>query len=83
MLKARMGKAGNRVPTIVLPDWVVWLASFFDSSLKQFVPILGTKPECSNEKAKCVLVLHPVADPDPADPELSLDHDLGLSIPGP
>ena len=60
MLKARMGEAGKRVPTGILPDWVLWLASYFDSSLKQIVPMLGTVPQCSNEKAKCVpLILHP------------------------
>ncbi len=58
-MKARMGVAGKRVPTGLLPDWVLWLASHFDTSLKQIVPILGTIPHSSNEKAKCVLTLNP------------------------
>ena len=57
VLKARMGEAGKRVPTGLLPGWVIWLASHFDTSLKQIVPSLGTMPQISNEKAKCVLSL--------------------------
>ena len=53
MLKARMGEAGKRVPTGILPDWVLRLAACFDSSLRQIVPILGMMPQSSNEKAKC------------------------------
>ena len=53
MLKARMGEAGRRVPTGLMPDWVIWLASYFDTSLKQLVPILGQSLDSTSAKAKC------------------------------
>ena len=55
VLRARMGDAAGRVPTRVLPDWMVRLASLTDPSLKQIVPGLGKSREASNEKAKRVL----------------------------
>ncbi len=61
MLKARMGDACKRVPTGILLDWAVRLASCFDSSLRQIVPILGKMPESSNAKAKCGMRTHPSA----------------------
>lgn len=55
MLRAQMGEAGRRVPTRVLPDWMVRLASVFDSSLRQIVPELGKVKMATNEKARRVL----------------------------
>ena len=56
LLKANMGEAGKRVPTGVMPDWVIWLASFFDPGLKQLIPILGLSNASSNAKARCVRI---------------------------
>ena len=53
LLKAKMGEAGERVPTDVMPDWVIWLASYLKPDLRQIVPILGKKLAASNDKARC------------------------------
>jgi dihydroflavonol-4-reductase len=55
VLKARMGDAAHRVPTRVLPDWLLRIAAMFDSSLGQIVPELGKFKNATNEKAKRVL----------------------------
>jgi nucleoside-diphosphate-sugar epimerase len=55
VLKARMGGAARKVPTRVLPDWVLRLAAVFDSSLAQIIPELGKFKNAKNEKAKRVL----------------------------
>jgi dihydroflavonol-4-reductase len=55
VLKTRMGDAAKRVPTRVLPDFVLRLAAIFDSSLKQIIPELGKFKNATNEKAKRVL----------------------------
>jgi nucleoside-diphosphate-sugar epimerase len=54
-LKARMGEAARRVPTRVLPDWLLRVASLFDSSLAQVIPELGKFKNATNEKARRVL----------------------------
>jgi nucleoside-diphosphate-sugar epimerase len=54
-LKARMGDAAKRVPTRVLPDWLLRVVSIFDSSLKQITPELGKFKNATNEKARRVL----------------------------
>lgn len=53
--QARMGDAARRVPTKVLPDWVVRLISLVDSSVAQIVPELGKFKKATNEKARRVL----------------------------
>ncbi len=55
LLKARMGAAGARVPTNVLPDWMLRLASLGDGAVAQIVPELGKFKNGSNAKAKRVL----------------------------
>ncbi len=55
VLRARMGAAAARVPTRVLPNWMVRLASLADSSLRGVVPELGKTKRASNEKAKRLL----------------------------
>ena len=55
VLKARMGQAGRRVPTKVLPDWMVRLASLGDSAVAMITPELGKYKTGSNEKAKRML----------------------------
>ena len=54
-LKARMGDAAKKVPTRVLPDFMLRLASIFDPSLKQIIPELGKFKNATNEKARRVL----------------------------
>jgi nucleoside-diphosphate-sugar epimerase len=55
VLRERMGDDAKKVPTRVLPNWVVRLVSRFDSSVKQIVPELGKSKQASNAKAKRVL----------------------------
>jgi nucleoside-diphosphate-sugar epimerase len=55
VLRERMGADAKKVPTRVLPDWLVRLVSRFDSSVNQIVPELGKVKQASNEKAKRVL----------------------------
>jgi nucleoside-diphosphate-sugar epimerase len=55
MLRRRLGPAAKRVPTRVLPDFMVRLVSLFDSSVKQIVPELGKSKNATNAKARRVL----------------------------
>jgi len=55
VLRARMGDRARRVPTRVLPDWMVRLVSLFDSSVALIVPELGKLKNATNEKARRVL----------------------------
>lgn len=55
VLKARMGEAAKRVPTRLLPDWLLRVASMFDPAVKVILPELGKIKSASNEKAKQVL----------------------------
>jgi nucleoside-diphosphate-sugar epimerase len=55
VLRERLGADAERVPTRVLPNWLVRLVSRFDSSVKQITPELGKIKQASNEKAKRVL----------------------------
>jgi dihydroflavonol-4-reductase len=54
-LKARLGDAAARVPTRMLPDWVVRLFALVDSGVAQIVPELGRFKNATNAKAKRVL----------------------------
>jgi nucleoside-diphosphate-sugar epimerase len=52
LLKARLGDAAKRVPSLVLPDWVLKIVALFDPSVRMVVPELGKVKEASNVKAK-------------------------------
>lgn len=54
-LKARMGAAAKRVPTSVIPDWMIKLASMRDPAVAQIVPELGKYKNATNAKAKRLL----------------------------
>jgi nucleoside-diphosphate-sugar epimerase len=54
-LKRRMGEAAARVPTRVLPDFVVRLAALFDPAIAQIIPELGKFKRITNAKARRVL----------------------------
>jgi dihydroflavonol-4-reductase len=64
VLRARMGDSAGRVPTRVLPDWMVRLASLFDPSLRQIVPELGRAKNASSEKARRLLGWSPRSNED-------------------
>ena len=55
VLRERMGDDAKKVPTRVLPNWLVRPVSRFDSSVKQIVPELGKVKQASNAKAKRLL----------------------------
>jgi nucleoside-diphosphate-sugar epimerase len=55
LLKERMGDAARRVPTRVLPDWIVRLVSLFDPSVALIVPELGKFKNATNAKARSLL----------------------------
>ncbi len=55
VLRARLGDKASKVPTRVLPDWVVRFAATFSGPLRQLVSELGKVKRMSNEKSKRVL----------------------------
>jgi nucleoside-diphosphate-sugar epimerase len=55
VLRARMGAIAKRVPTRVLPNWLVRLAALRESAVKQIVPELGKIKSASGDKARRVL----------------------------
>jgi dihydroflavonol-4-reductase len=55
LLRERMGPDAKKVPTRMLPNWLVRTVSLFDSSVKQIVPELGKEKQASNDKAKRLL----------------------------
>jgi dihydroflavonol-4-reductase len=59
ILKRRMGAAAAKVPTRELPNWMVWLASWSNPEIKQFLGELGVVKHFSGEKAQRVLGLAP------------------------
>ncbi len=48
VLEEYFGDRGYRIPTRVLPDFVLRLAAIFDSSLKRVVPEIGLRAEVSS-----------------------------------
>ena len=59
VLRAELGEAGKKVPTRVLPNWLVRFVAHFDGSLKQIAPILGEVRPASNAKACTMLGWQP------------------------
>lgn len=55
ILKERLGQAAARVPTRVLPDWLVRAVALFDRTAALAVPELGKVRRISNAKARRVL----------------------------
>jgi nucleoside-diphosphate-sugar epimerase len=55
VLKRRLGERARRVPTRVLPNWLVRLAALADPGVRQILPELGKVKNATNEKARRVL----------------------------
>ena len=55
ILKTRLGAAAKRVPTRVLPNWLVRAAALADPSVKQILPELGKYKNAGSDKAKRLL----------------------------
>jgi nucleoside-diphosphate-sugar epimerase len=64
LLRTRLGKAAARVPTRVLPDWLLRLAALVDSSIGQVVPELGKRKNATSAKARRVLGWSPRSNED-------------------
>ena len=54
-LKARLGSAASRVPTRVLPDWLVRIVGLFDGQAAQIVTELGKARNATGAKAMRLL----------------------------
>jgi nucleoside-diphosphate-sugar epimerase len=59
LLRAGLGAAAERVPTRVLPKWVVRVASLVNPALRQFSADLGKPRSASSEKARRLLAWAP------------------------
>jgi nucleoside-diphosphate-sugar epimerase len=59
VLKARLGDAARRVPTRMLPNWLVRLVGLFDPAVATIVPELGKLKNATSEKARRVLGWQP------------------------
>ena len=55
VLKARLGSAARRVPTIQLPNWLIRLAALRDPAIRQILPELGKRKNATSIKARSVL----------------------------
>jgi dihydroflavonol-4-reductase len=64
LLTAHMGAAAQRVPTKVMPDWMVRLAALVDPETRQIAPDVGKVRRASNEKARHVLGWEPRSNED-------------------
>jgi nucleoside-diphosphate-sugar epimerase len=60
LLKSKLGEKARRVPTRVLPDWLVRIIALFDPGLALVLPELGKTKKASNEKAKKLLGWTPI-----------------------
>lgn len=59
VLRQRMGHAADKVPTRVLPNWLMRLAARRNPALKGIVPMLGYNMNASGEKAQRLLGWQP------------------------
>lgn len=64
LLRERLGNAARRVPTRVLPDWVVRTLAPIVPTLKQLAPQLGNPKVVSNDKARTLLGWNPRSNED-------------------
>jgi nucleoside-diphosphate-sugar epimerase len=64
VLRDRMGDAAKRVPTRVLPNWLVRALAVVVPPLREVIPQLGKAKQASNAKAKSVLGWNPRSNED-------------------
>jgi len=64
VLRARLGDAASRVPTRVLPNWLVRVGGILSPQLRELVPQLGKVKNASNAKAREVLGWEPRSNED-------------------
>ena len=56
MLRKRLCARAARVSTRTIPDWLIWLGSWFDPTAAALYPLLGLVRHSTAEKATCVRV---------------------------
>jgi dihydroflavonol-4-reductase len=78
LLKSKLGEKAKRVPTRVLPDWLVRIIALFDPGLALVVPELGKTKKASNEKARKLLGWAPIKTEDAIMATAESLIDLGL-----
>lgn len=61
LLKGKRPDAAQKVPTGILPNWLLALASLFNSQAKQSISLLKINRNVSNAKARTVLGWSPIA----------------------
>ena len=54
VLRRRLGAQAKRVPTRMLPNWLLRIAANFDATVKMVTPELGKVRECSSAHARAV-----------------------------
>lgn len=59
VLRRRMGAAAAKVPTRVLPNWLVRLIALGNPAMKGIVPLLGVNMNATGEKARRLLGWNP------------------------
>jgi nucleoside-diphosphate-sugar epimerase len=64
VLRKRLPEASKKAPTMVLPNFLLRIASFFDKEVALVLPELGRYFSISNEKAKKVLGWEPRSNED-------------------
>lgn len=62
ILKNKRPDLTKRVPTRLLPDWLLQVAALFNEQAKHAIPLLSINRNVSNAKAKQVLGWTPIAD---------------------
>ncbi|MCE4058674.1 aldehyde reductase [Pandoraea sputorum] len=55
VLRERMGTAASKVPTRVLPNWLIRLGALKDPTMRGVVPLLGLDMNATGEKARRLL----------------------------
>lgn len=55
ILKAKLGEAAKRVPTRLVPNWLIRLFALFDPAIALITPELGKYKSATNEKARKLL----------------------------
>jgi len=55
VLRRRMGAAARRVPTRVLPNWLVRLSTRGNPVMRTIVPLLGLNMDATSDKARRML----------------------------
>lgn len=59
ILREKLGEKARKVPTQVLPNWLVRVAALFNPTAKAILPQLDQKKNVSSEKARSVLGWNP------------------------